>query len=708
MNLISGNSVSDTVLQAFNEIYNNGHRQESRNGGCSSIFDTTFEVLNPRSRHLHLEGRKSNMFALIAETFWVLAGDDRVDPYLSFFIPRAPQYSDDGKVWHACFTGDTRVKLLDGRDLDMKNLKLEFDTGIDNYVYSWSNENGWIPGKIESAHITKKTSDLVEVMLDNGEKVRCTPDHRFQLRDGSYKEADQLTNGDSLMPCYVSNSLNEGDGRNSAYAYGDGYATIKDNRDGSWRLVHKLVSGNVDGSGLDAHHLDFNSLNNNPNNFQLLSKAEHKSIHSKRFIKLRAERMNTDFEYREIQNEISRNNIKKSFVSQKIALDNGSEVGLNLRKVRSNNMSALNSSSGQVQEKAWLGKVKRILDMDEGYIKYEELRKGSQAPSIEKINSKYGSMEAAMNRMHELFSNKLNHKVVMVNKIDIGEVDVYDLSIGNEEHNFALSSGVVVHNSYGPRIYRFDQHLDAIRAFKEDGINTRRSYIQISMPDLDSMSAIEARYGIGYKPKDLSCNRELHFYVEAGKFCAKTIQRSGDIIFGTGSINPFEFTFIHELMFNEVKAIYPELEMGPYRWHVTNTHLYDFSEEQAIAAMNIDSNYISAENEQNYTKIISPGADDWRGFFGELVRIYTEAITCSAEDSDSVCGSMTSHLGYTFTVYDVPFENNLLWAYVQLVAHYIASKRGILLPNMIDLSSFSNEFVRSIENSTFRKFGVVV
>jgi DNA gyrase subunit B len=36
--------------------------------------------------------------------------------------------------------------------------------------------------------------------LDNGETLTCTPDHRFMLRDGSYKAAAQLAANDTLMP----------------------------------------------------------------------------------------------------------------------------------------------------------------------------------------------------------------------------------------------------------------------------------------------------------------------------------------------------------------------------------------------------------------------------------------------------------------------------------------------------------------------------
>ena len=59
------------------------------------------------------------------------------------------------------------------------------------------------PGKIAWCGITRKNAEIVEVLLDNGEKIRATPDHRFIMRDGTEKEAQFLQSMDSLMPLYL-------------------------------------------------------------------------------------------------------------------------------------------------------------------------------------------------------------------------------------------------------------------------------------------------------------------------------------------------------------------------------------------------------------------------------------------------------------------------------------------------------------------------
>jgi thymidylate synthase len=359
MHLISGRTVSQVVLEAFNTIIHEGHYRPSRNGGCTSIFDTTFEVKNPRSRHLSLQGRKSNIFALIAETFWVMAGDDKVDPYLSFFLPRAPQYSDDGETW----------------------------------------------------------------------------------------------------------------------------------------------------------------------------------------------------------------------------------------------------------------------------------------------------------------------------------------------------SG-----AYGPRFYDENQLCSIPDLFRRDSLYTRRAFVAIHDPHKDSTKAIEHRFGFGELGKDRPCNLGINFYVEGDdQFCTKVIQRSGDIIFGTGSINPFEFSFLHELMYGEIKKDYPDLQLGPYRWHVTNTHLYDFSREQADDAIAIIQNYQDSKDE-SHMPLIGPEIGHWKQFFADLVSLYTEAI--EADDPEFVLSTIISHIGHSFIEYNVPLEGNLLWLYAQLVAHYIASKRGVELTAAVDLTATPDEVKRAIVESNFRKFPV--
>ena len=97
-----------------------------------------------------------------------------------------------------CFTGDTFVPTLDGKSYSLKELA-ENDKEI--VVYACA-ENGKVIAAKATAKKTRINAKLIKVILDNGAEIRCTPDHKFMLRNGSFTEAENLKAGESLMPFY--------------------------------------------------------------------------------------------------------------------------------------------------------------------------------------------------------------------------------------------------------------------------------------------------------------------------------------------------------------------------------------------------------------------------------------------------------------------------------------------------------------------------
>ncbi len=103
-----------------------------------------------------------------------------------------------------CFTGDTKVKLCDGRELSFKNLVKENKKGKKHWGYTFNHQKKEIEiTKIKKPRLTRKNEKIIQITLDNDEKIKCTLDHRFLLRKGNYKEAQNLKKGDSLMPLYL-------------------------------------------------------------------------------------------------------------------------------------------------------------------------------------------------------------------------------------------------------------------------------------------------------------------------------------------------------------------------------------------------------------------------------------------------------------------------------------------------------------------------
>src|SRR5688572_23339881 len=107
----------------------------------------------------------------------------------------------DGQGNFGCFTGDTKIKLLDGTEKTFAELaRLKSDEVF--YVYSVDKNGRVVIGEGRNSRITRQQAELIELTLDTGARIRCTPDHRFMLRDGTYKVAQDLTEDDSLMPGY--------------------------------------------------------------------------------------------------------------------------------------------------------------------------------------------------------------------------------------------------------------------------------------------------------------------------------------------------------------------------------------------------------------------------------------------------------------------------------------------------------------------------
>lgn len=186
--------------------------------------------------------------------------------------------NSSGKIDHpdggrsGCFTGDTLVSLCDGRKLSFVQLVDEYNSGKINYVYSFNEDKKIIePKKIKKAWMTRQNAELVEVILDNGQILRCTPDHRFMLRDGSYSRADQLQPQQSLMPLYIKHPS-----KGLLQNYRMYYEPIED----AWHFEHRRFAEQVYDEKRLVHHVDCNPQNNNPDNLIWMSKAAHVQLHA--------------------------------------------------------------------------------------------------------------------------------------------------------------------------------------------------------------------------------------------------------------------------------------------------------------------------------------------------------------------------------------------------------------------------------------------
>lgn len=95
-----------------------------------------------------------------------------------------------------CFVGATKIMTLDGGTHSIEELYGKECQG----VYGSTKDGRIETAMYDSIYLSKYTKELVDVCINGGKVIRCTPDHPFMLRDGSYKRADSLNENDRLMP----------------------------------------------------------------------------------------------------------------------------------------------------------------------------------------------------------------------------------------------------------------------------------------------------------------------------------------------------------------------------------------------------------------------------------------------------------------------------------------------------------------------------
>ncbi len=105
MNVFLVNPVSgiDQLLnQALTDLKSTSFliQNERTNSEIMEILGYTVNSLEPRDRIIRNTSRKNNLVAQIAETAWIMGGKSDLK-YLSPFLPRAVDFSDNGETWRA-------------------------------------------------------------------------------------------------------------------------------------------------------------------------------------------------------------------------------------------------------------------------------------------------------------------------------------------------------------------------------------------------------------------------------------------------------------------------------------------------------------------------------------------------------------------------------------------------------------------------------
>lgn len=266
--------------------------------------------------------------------------------------------------------------------------------------------------------------------------------------------------------------------------------------------------------------------------------------------------------------------------------------------------------------------------------------------------------------------------------------------------------------AYGPRLYEFQQLNDIVETFKTDGLDTRRAVLSIYMPHRDAQESLTTVYGIE-KTKDLPCNNFINFWVDADNmFNMDVIQRSGDIIWGAGSINLYEFSFLMECVFELVKQHFPEIKLGSYCHRTTNLHYYPAKVGTQVENILRDTSSLGVfdtarkEIQGGIQFPVNMSVDEMRELFCRVLEIHTLQVEGKLGPAPAI-----SDLKHIFGAYEGLHTNdNTLFVVSVLVSLQIAGKMGSshsLAPAEIrNLCSKHPQLLEAVEASTFRKFDI--
>ncbi len=98
-----------------------------------------------------------------------------------------------GRAVFWCLDGDTEILTSEG------NKKLIELVDKDIQVYNISENGDIVLSDVCTVKPTAVETEEYEIELEDGSVIKCTPTHRFMLTDGSYKEAQYLTEEDEIL-----------------------------------------------------------------------------------------------------------------------------------------------------------------------------------------------------------------------------------------------------------------------------------------------------------------------------------------------------------------------------------------------------------------------------------------------------------------------------------------------------------------------------
>jgi thymidylate synthase len=95
-------NISFATAASVVDVLEQGSDVVARGRATRELVGRRITLERPLERYLFLPKRHNDVVAQFAETMWVLAGREDI-AWLSRYLPRAPDYSDDGQTWRGAY-----------------------------------------------------------------------------------------------------------------------------------------------------------------------------------------------------------------------------------------------------------------------------------------------------------------------------------------------------------------------------------------------------------------------------------------------------------------------------------------------------------------------------------------------------------------------------------------------------------------------------
>ena len=174
------------------------------------------------------------------------------------------QYPDAEVMgYNPCLHPDTLVSTVFGQ-------KRIADITEPTYVYTMLDNGSLGVKKATASWVSKKDAKTIKIKINTGSSVTCTPDHKIYSSTRGWVEAKDLQIGERVV--HLARTR-----RGTQYSG----VRLTSQPVAQQTMEHRLVWEGVFGSipkGFDIHHVDGNTHNNNIENLECISHADHSSL----------------------------------------------------------------------------------------------------------------------------------------------------------------------------------------------------------------------------------------------------------------------------------------------------------------------------------------------------------------------------------------------------------------------------------------------